>query len=415
MESKEKFLEKARTWPRVETADQLAGLLSGVKPRRWLDYTYVANPPCHQSSSGESLSFGDAPGGGLVVYCWACEGETVERVENALGIALQVQRQGGGLRYRDGGQRGVRRELGATPKSPTQAHQPLHATALGEGITLGDFFSSPFWLLSAGKGKPATARGGRAAWRQSRDTDRGGILLARFGGVSQEVTGDGRRYRIQILPWDTYAGIVAKANDPALRVVEGAEPMVSLAGDQQTPCPGDFLLFDMDYKPGQDPASVSAPVRDTVAQRLSDAGASLFRSRGGHGFHAVLRLAAEDIEAGRQPRRKHVDPDGVPGLSFDIFLPGSKSPLNLSRERPMANTGAAHVLPVLTLAELDGVVRGQGRSEVNRLLDEAARHSEEPEYAVLLVQAAEGLAAEGLATEAERERLDKAKRHFGGL
>ena len=49
-----RFIEKAREWPRVETADQLARLLSGVKPRRWREYSYVANPPCHASSSGES-------------------------------------------------------------------------------------------------------------------------------------------------------------------------------------------------------------------------------------------------------------------------------------------------------------------------------------------------------------------------
>lgn len=193
MDSRERFIEKARTWPRVETADQLARLLSGVKARRWREYSYVANPPCHASSSRESFAFGDASGGGLVVYCWACEGETVEQAENALGVALQVRRQDGSLRYRDGGVGRSTRPLStAAPTSPPQV-QRLHATPLGEGITLADFFSTRHWLLSRGKGKPASAKGGSAAWRQSRDPERGGILLARHGGVVRETDGRGPR------------------------------------------------------------------------------------------------------------------------------------------------------------------------------------------------------------------------------
>ena len=410
MDSRKRFIEKARTWPRVETADQLARLLSGVKPGRWREYSYVANPPCHASSSKKSFTFGDSPGGGLVVYCWACEGETVEQAENALGVALQVRRQDGSLRYRDGRTGQSRRPL----PSPAQPQEPqrLHATPLGEGVTVGDFFATRHWLLSKGKGKPATARGGRAAWRQSRELNRGGILLARHGGVVQEVDGNGRPYQLRILPWESYDRILELRNDPALGVGRDAEPMVSLAGDANTPCLSDYLLLDMDYHPEQDPQRVSAPVRDTVAQRLAATGAALYYSRSGNGYHAIVRLAVADIEAGLRPRRKRAAPGQLPGLAFDLFLPGDKSPLNLSRERPMANTDPGHVLPIFTLNELDGVLRGEERGEVSYYLDEARQRANEPEYAVLLLQVAQELADEGQATEAELERLERAKQYF---
>ena len=412
MDSRERFVEKARTWPRVETADELAGLLSGAKPRRWREYSYVANPPCHASSSRESFAFGDAPGGGLVVYCWACEGETVESAENALGVALQVRRTDGTLRYRDGGAGPSRRPRPSTAPTPRPQEQRLHATPLGDGVTVADFFAARHWLLSAGKGKPATARGGRAAWRQSRDPERGGILLARHGGVVRETDGRGRPYQLRILPWESYGRILELRDDPGLGVSPGAEPMVSLAGDADTPCLGDWLLFDLDYHPDQDPQGVSSPVRDTVGRRLAAAGAPLYDSRSGNGFHAVARLAKEDIEAGQRPRRKRATPGQLPGLAFDLFLPGDRSPLNLSRERPMANNTPDQVLPVFTLEELDMVLRGEERSEVSYYLDEASQKSGEPEYAILLVQLAQELADERGATEAEMARLERAKRYF---
>ena len=414
-ESRERFIEKARTWPRVDSAAQLAALLSGVKPQRWRDYSYVANPPCHQSSSGTSLSFGDAPGSGLVIYCWACEGETVQRVEDALGVALQVQRRDGSLRYRDARRTGAPNTVKPPQPAPPPEPEPIHATPLGEGITVRHFFDSPFWLLSEGKGKPAAAQRGRAAWRQSRDPKAGGVELARFGGDARDVMRDRSVYQFRVLPWESYDAILAKVADPALRVVEGAEPMVSLAGDEKTPCLGDYLLVDMDYHPEHDPASVSLPVRDTVGQRLADAGAALYKSRSGNGWHAVLRLSASDIEAGNRPQRRRVDPSKVPGLAFDLFLPGSRSPLNISRGRPLANTDPAHVLPVLTLVELDQVLRGHGRSELSELLEEAGRHTAEQEYALLLLQTADDLVAEGRATGAEQDRLARVKAYIGGL
>ena len=393
-ESKERFIEKARAWPRVETADQFARLLSGVKPQRWKDYSYLANPPCHQSSSGTSLSFGDAPGGGLVIYCWACEGDTVQRVEDALGVALQVRRRDGNLRYRaalPGGQRPPEPRTAAPPRKP----DPIHATPLREGITVGQFFDSPFWLLSNGKGRPATARGGLAAWRQSRDSRGGGVKLARFGGQARDVMRDRGVYQFRGLPWDTYDGILAKASDASLRVVPGAEPMVSLAGDEETRCLGDYLLVDLDYHPEHDLGLESRAVRDTIANRLADAGAALYTSRSGNGWHAVLRMSAYDIAAGRHPRRKRVDPQKVPGLALDFFPPSSRSPVNVCRERPLANTSSAHVLPTLTLAELEGVLRGRGRSELSELLEEAGRHTAEPDYAILVLRTAEDLAGGG--------------------
>ena len=131
MNNRERFIEKARTWPRVETADQLAGLLSGVKARRWREYSYIADPPCHVSSSKESFAFGGSPGDGLVVYCWACEGEMVEQAENALDVALQVRRQDGSLRYH-GGRRGPSRRRRQPSTTSGTAAPPRNAVGRGD-------------------------------------------------------------------------------------------------------------------------------------------------------------------------------------------------------------------------------------------------------------------------------------------
>lgn len=411
MDSRERFLEKARTWPRVETAAQLAGLLSGVKPRRWREYSHVANPPCHASSSGESFAFGDAPGGGLRVYCWACGSETLERAETALGVALQTRRQGGSLRYRDGSGRPQPPPAKYIPSSKT-----FHAVPLEGEVTVRDFFAAPVWLASVGKGKPATARRGREAWRQSRSPDHGGVRLARYGGQARDTGRDGRPYTFRVLPWASYDEILRIIADPARDVAPGAEPMVSLAGDEDTPFPGDFLLIDFDYSPGRDPEGHGAGIRDTVRRRLAEAGASVYRSRGGHGFHAVLRMAAADILAGRWPRKKRVETEDF-GVALDIFPPGFRAPVNLSRERPLDNTAPDHALPALTLAELDAVLSGQDAGQdrepsVSERLDEAQAHAAEPEYARLLVETAEELAREQGASVREWERIHRYKKMF---
>ena len=266
--------------------------------------------------------------------------------------------------------------------------------------------------MSRGKGKPASAKGGSAAWCQSRDPEHGGILLARHGGVVRETDSTGRPYQLRVLPWESYDCILELRDDPDLKISHDAEPTVSLTGDADTPSLGDYLLLDMDYHPEQDPQGVSAPVRDTVAQRLATAGAALFHSRSGNGFHAIVRLAVADIEAGLRPKRKRAAPGQLPGLAFDLFLPGDKSPLNVSRERLMANTDPGHILPIFTLSELDGVLRGEERGEVGQLLDEARQRANEPEYAVLLLQAAQELADEGQATPAELARLERAQQYF---
>ena len=40
------FAEKARTWPKIASAAELAPLLRNVKPRRYRHYRYAADPPC---------------------------------------------------------------------------------------------------------------------------------------------------------------------------------------------------------------------------------------------------------------------------------------------------------------------------------------------------------------------------------
>ena len=98
------FREKATRWPRIATAGELIPLLRGVRrSAAWKDYQWTAEPPCHSSKSGASLSFGDAAGGGLVIHCWACGGGSgwLDDLEERLGVALQVRYANGELRYRE--------------------------------------------------------------------------------------------------------------------------------------------------------------------------------------------------------------------------------------------------------------------------------------------------------------------------
>ena len=55
------FAKKARTWPKIASAAELAPLLRNVKPRRYRHYRYAADPPGHESGSKASFQFGAHP------------------------------------------------------------------------------------------------------------------------------------------------------------------------------------------------------------------------------------------------------------------------------------------------------------------------------------------------------------------
>ena len=139
------YLERAKNWRRVATAEELAGLLTGVKPKRWRDYQYLATPPCHSSQSGQStaFAFGNAPGGGLVIHCWACHGEAgyLDRLEATLGVALQTRYQNGRLRYAE--------RLSAAARPPPPPGSPGQRRAAGAAPLLG---------VDAGLYRPADCR-----------------------------------------------------------------------------------------------------------------------------------------------------------------------------------------------------------------------------------------------------------------
>ena len=96
------FLDKLHL-PLIESASELRMRLNHVQERKYKDYQYIAEPPCHSSSSRESFHFGDAPGGGISVGCWQCQRPGyLDDLESSLGVRIQVRNPNGSWRWRDG-------------------------------------------------------------------------------------------------------------------------------------------------------------------------------------------------------------------------------------------------------------------------------------------------------------------------
>ncbi len=70
------FAQKAKSGARVTTAYELTKNLDEVRPYRYKDYTWTANPPCHASTSGTSFRFGDHPHGGIILAAGNRDGPT---------------------------------------------------------------------------------------------------------------------------------------------------------------------------------------------------------------------------------------------------------------------------------------------------------------------------------------------------
>ena len=226
--------------------------------------------------------------------------------------------------------------------------------------TLGEFWETRIWLVSQGKSPGSFFRGNMLrAYRQSRSPDKGGVRLARYGGDVRETSeSSGRKYRLRVLPWSTYGGILQVLAGADGRWFGGtATPAVSLAGDAACPAEHRFAVLDADYRPELDSSGHGRVLRDRWLRAALDLGVPVFRSRGGEGFHAVFQYSAADMEAGRWPARKGVK--GFCGtVGIDLFLPGSRSMVGVSRDRALGDYGPDLPLPQVGLDQLLSLVRG---------------------------------------------------------
>ena len=76
-------------------------------------------------------------------------------------------------------------------------------------------------------------------------------------------------------------------------------PAFCLSGDPDCPASHDILFLDCDYKLHLDSDGLGALVRDRVSAGMVSAGAGVFGSTSGNGWHIVCRLTLEDILNGK--------------------------------------------------------------------------------------------------------------------
>ena len=360
------FAEKAR-WIRVSTAEALASLLDNVKVQARPPFQYTADPPCHASASGESFHFGDAPGGGIAVSCWSCcrgsgsWASMVDRIEEHIGYAIQARRPDGHLRYRFGA-----REQHAPPGSRPMARNPVQLFGTEcQGLTLGKVLEAPvFFAGRAGRKAAYQVKIGEEwyACRQSlRDAD-GGLEIARFGGHGWWTKPDTKeRVRIQVWHWRSLSELQVQMNLLMEASGDRLQPCMALGGSEEHPYPLDICVIDFDYKPDLDSSREGAAFRDTFRERMIAAGAPVFLSSSGNGFHALFRQSEKWTRANRAARQGM---DRYPadrqkthsGAVVEIFMAGVRRHVVLRLERAIANDGSDQLLPVLSRQDVDSMI-----------------------------------------------------------
>ena len=390
MDSKD-FKERSRR-PRISKAETLAQALANVREDGRAPYQYTADAPCHQSKNpgaGDSFHFGNALGGGLVVSCWSClkaggagsAREMVERIEDRLGCGLQVRWPGsGGLRYNYGAREvsagNMRHMFGdAAPAQGQGRSSPVRwfATQGGETFTVQDLQETPVWLAGWSAKKPwqQRRRDGQApyAFRQSLAPEDGNLVVARYGGDGTQRLPGGKVIPIRVRPWAPLAAIlsgITRLLNPA-----GIFPVLALSGSTEHPSPLDVLVIDLDYAPGSDTEGVGRAFRIALAETLVQAGAPMFRSTSGNGWHALVREDADFLreaqENGTEVRFPEDPEENIGNSAFaEMFPAGTKRLVLLRWEKPMFNTDPGQVIPVvsrewLRSALLDARAKAEGR------------------------------------------------------
>ena len=390
------FSERSRR-PRIQTAEELAPYLSHVQPCGRSPYTHTADAPCHTSKNpgfGDSFWFGDAldpsgnPFGGLVVTCWGClqKGSgpgsaraMLERVEDAFGVGIQVRWPGwdvdtgttkagyGELRYREPGfqaygppilRPGVfTSQLQKRDAGPSTIR--WFATQGPETFTLADLQATRVWIAGTSLKAPwqESRRAARTAgrdtpvcFRQSLDDvdvtpgdTRTGLEVARDGGpaICRPKKGDPTPFPVRVRPWGTLGRIVGGI--AAMSNPDGVHPCLVLSGGKEHACEVDVMAVDLDYHPDQDVDGVGRAFRDALAETLAKAGAPMFGSSSGNGWHCLLRQDADFLreaqENGTDIRfpKKTADPtkDDIGGSAFaELFHAGTKRLILLRWKNP---------------------------------------------------------------------------------
>lgn len=367
------FKERAQHWPRVNNAQELAGRLSHARLKRWREYQWVADPPCHAQGKkpGESNSFifGDAPGGGVIVSCFTCRGRKgmIDEIEERLGVAIQLRYSNGNLRY----QRNSGEVLQPRPVKTEVDKTPLNADFPPKGFAVKDITTLPCWFVGAGKmGATLTYKGSTFGWRQSHQR---GVKLARFGGWDED-------NKIQIRPWADYESIKASCEwiNAHYKKLE-VRPSISLGGDKDTPAPHGLVIMDVDYKPSADKDGRGLAYKDTLFTRFTEAGWACYASNSGNGYHAIACVHPKSwYEFTYQGRPVSKIPVWEPygrgsraetGVSVDFFFPGAKFLIAVNMHKPIANNEAEHVLPWATAEDINNLLTLEGvrrpRTDIN--------------------------------------------------
>ena len=400
------FAQRSRL-PRISTAATLAQCLENVQPLGRYPYTYSADAPCHTShvpGHGDSFQFGDAVDidgnfiGGLSLDCWGCiKGEggpgaargMVERIEDRLGRGLQVRwpawddavadddaddndnertDEPGPLRYKYGaleipGHRPPPRPAGAATRRKVSRIRRF-GTQGPDTLTLKDLQEMKVWAVGRGAKKPwqQKSTAGRPPWcfRQSLAAKDGGMVVARFGGDGMQTLKvpawappgtKPKRIPVRVIAWENLEVTTAWVNHRPH--IAGILPVLSLGGDEDNHSPLDTMIIDLDYHPDLDVDGVGRAFRDALAETLAQAGAPLFASSSGNGFHCVVREDADFLRevavTGTEVRYpRNGDPDIGGAAVVEMFPAGMKRLVLLRREKPMFNTDPDTAIPVVS-------------------------------------------------------------------
>ena len=358
--------------PLVSNAFELAAHLGGVKPNPeyqpnavngYSDCKWAADAPCHDSKSGRAFVFGDASSGGVTIRCMSCSGGGLyQRVEDALGVRIQMRRSDGSFRYWQNDKPPKTGDL--MPKSLTKApppeHAPLNALPLPDGYTLGDMFAAKRWFLANGK-KPATFKWKGTLWgfRQSLPIEDGGAAAARDGGVTTvRERSDGSEYSVRILGWESLSRVeMLRAKRSEAR---GFGIGLALTGDETALADGALAVVDFDYKPDADSDGKGAAWRDAVKAALASFGCPIWDSTSGNGFHAVFGIPEGELGGGWLWQS---EPEAYPqamwhGARIDLFAAGCKRLVAIRTDKPAANISSSVVIPLIGRERLNAAIRG---------------------------------------------------------
>ena len=190
----------------------------------------------------------------------------------------------------------------------------IHFTETKDHYTVMDLMMEKVWFPAKGKVGGGVTFGpydNQGAWRHSRGPNVGGIKLARFGG---------RIAHIEFYPWDTFPGITNTIQwyRDNRKIGHEWEPVMSLAGDEEYPCPHNIGVVDMDISTGIEDDQTE-PLRLKVLDAILSADMPVFLSTSKRGFHALFRVGEADFGKYRRYPPYHIH-----GLRMEVFAPSAK-------------------------------------------------------------------------------------------